>query len=75
MKDSRRYRRKRSLNESSSGYSRGTRSKDGKERTRRIANKLQILALRRPHALVIVETVIDGMLHGQRSDDRANDRE
>ena len=71
MKGSRRYHRKPNSSRSSFEYSRVKRSKDVNERTRRIASKLQILALRRPHALIIIEHVLDGMLSGKRREDRS----
>ena len=40
-----------------------------KQTTRRIADKMQLLALRRPHMLRLVEHMIDGMLTERRRDD------
>jgi hypothetical protein len=42
-----------------------------KATTPRIADKMQVLALRRPHMLHLVEQLLDGMLSERRRDDRA----
>jgi hypothetical protein len=44
-----------------------------KASARRIADKMQILALKRPNMLHVVETLLDGMLsEKRREDDRAS---
>jgi hypothetical protein len=40
-----------------------------KQTTRRIADKMQLLALRRPNMLHLVELMIDGILGDRRRDD------
>jgi hypothetical protein len=39
----------------------------------RIANKLQLLAIKRPNMLHVLETFIDGMLANRRSGDPTDD--
>ena len=40
-----------------------------KQTTRRIADKMQLLALRRPNMLHLLEHMLDGMLSDRRRDD------
>ena len=48
-------------------------SNETKASARRIADKMQILALKRPNMLHVVETLLDGMLsEKRREDDRAS---
>jgi hypothetical protein len=43
-------------------------------RTKRLIDKLQVLALRRPNAMRLVEIVVEGLLNDRRRDDpRADD--
>jgi hypothetical protein len=42
-------------------------------KTMRIANKLQLLAIKRPNMLHVLETFIDGMLANRRSGDPTDD--
>jgi hypothetical protein len=44
-------------------------STETKASARRIADKMQILALKRPKMLHVVETLLDGMLSEKRRDD------
>jgi len=39
------------------------------KRTKRLIDKLQVLALRRPNAMRLVEKVVDGLLNERRRDD------
>ena len=45
------------------------RSARAPKRTKRLIDKLQVLALRRPNAMRLVEIVVDGLLHERRKDD------
>ena len=53
----------------SDSLARTTPSTATKATTRRIADKMQRLALRRPHMLHLLETLVDGMLSDRRRDD------
>jgi hypothetical protein len=50
------------------------RSAKAHKRTKRLIDKLQVLALRRPNAMRLVEIVVDGLLNERRKGDpRADD--
>jgi hypothetical protein len=42
-------------------------------RTKRLIDKLQVLALRRPNAMRLVEIVVEGLLNDRRRDDPRSD--
>jgi len=43
------------------------------KRTKRLIDKLQVLALRRPNAMRLVEIVVEGLLNDRRKDDPRSD--
>jgi hypothetical protein len=45
------------------------------KQTKRLIDKLQVLALRRPNAMRLVEIVVDGLLNERRKDDPRTDDE
>jgi hypothetical protein len=53
----------------SDSLTRTTPSTATKQTTRRIADKMQRLALTRPHMLHLVESMLDGLLSDRRRDD------
>ena len=53
----------------SDSLARATPSTATKQTTRRIADKMQRLALTRPHMLHLVEYMLDGLLSDRRRDD------
>jgi len=42
-------------------------------RTKRLIDRLQVLALRRPNAMRLVEIVVEGLLNDRRKDDPRSD--
>jgi hypothetical protein len=67
MKESRASRPKHDRPKRSPGRSPST--PRAKARTKRLIDKLQVLALRRPNAMRLIEIVVDGLLHERRKDD------
>jgi hypothetical protein len=67
MKESRASRPKHSRPRRSPGRPPSTRR--AKARTKRLIDKLQVLALRRPNAMRLIEIVVDGLLNERRKDD------
>lgn len=72
MKDSRRSRRTSRTRNISFARSRKWSRETVRARTKRLIDKLQVLALRRPNTLLMLESVLDGFLLGSRINDGPN---